>query len=163
MRGCSGGTGGSAVRFKLSGDDWARCRETASSSGQTRLLGGVLSALHRLLGTPLPDLTGGSQAETSLLTRGDRLLTETDLDGREPLTQFFHIKGLTARLRFVWGMALPSKHFMRLQYPTTHAPLPLLYCLRISSLLALTAMMMARILRLRMIDTVRAVSGTSRR
>lgn len=143
------------IRFNLRAEDWSGCMESAAASGQIRLLSGVLSTLHRLLGTPMP---GGRELEPAHLcpmSLGERLLAESDLDGRESLVQFFSVRGAAAKVRFAWGIAVPTKDFMRLHYSAPSALLALVYFARIWSLLRLTLIMLVRALFPHMTQTLR--------
>jgi len=99
--------------------DWDLVLRTARDTGQGVLLARVVEQTRALFQSPIPDavITSLASAQAASVTQGlPRLLSASDVDGRESLALLFKIKGLRAKSRYVLGLLFPSRTFMHLHY-----------------------------------------------
>ncbi|MGH7259467.1 MAG: nucleotidyltransferase domain-containing protein [Nitrospiraceae bacterium] len=107
------------LRHHASAIDWPRLVSTIGCGAHAGLLTEVLATLVREFRSPIPAqvITKLSKSASIPTHHSARLFTgPLAVDGVESLAQFFAIKGLRAKTRYVWTLLVPSREFMIRHY-----------------------------------------------
>ena len=122
------------LRHHASAIDWPHVISTIGRGPHTGLLAEVLATLVREFRSPIPAQVITELSKSALIPthHSTRLFTgPLAVDGVESLAQFFAIKGLRAKTRYVWALLVPSREFMIRHYAVdTPGQLYLRYGLR---------------------------------
>ncbi|HEX9780868.1 MAG TPA: nucleotidyltransferase family protein [bacterium] len=106
------------IRRRADAFRWDVLEATARRAGCGRVIAGVLDALSRRMGTPIPGpaLARLREAESGCGTLARRVAERATVPGRETLAAWLALRGWRGKLRYAAAILVPSSEFMMLHY-----------------------------------------------